>query len=186
MYIFYLQLLSPVCTVHYNRAPVTSATPHNYGRIKTHSSFKSCSSHPMRLNTHFQTRLNASYTDDHAVVGNDNSHDMRSVADSSLVHSPQLTTPHFFTPLTIDKITHFSATYIFCNYCTYLHNKDYSNCQPHHTVQIFVLVSTTVLTTTTTHNTALGTTAPNAPHFLCPEKAVHKSVNRFMYLMIDQ
>jgi hypothetical protein len=34
-----------------------------------------------------------------------------------------------------------------------------SNCQPHHTVQILV-VSTTVLTMTTTHNTALGKTVP--------------------------
>ena len=33
-----------------------------------------------------------------------------------------------------------------------------SNCQPHHTVQIFV-VSTTVLTMTTTHNTVPGATA---------------------------
>jgi hypothetical protein len=30
----YLWLLSPVCTVHYNRAPVTGGTPH--AGIKTH------------------------------------------------------------------------------------------------------------------------------------------------------
>jgi hypothetical protein len=44
-----------------------------------------------------------------------------------------------------------------------------SNCQPHHAVHISV-AGTTVLTTTTTHNTALGTTVPNAPHFLRPAK----------------
>ncbi len=30
--------------------------------------------------------------------------------------------------------------------------------------------SAIVFTTTTTHNTVLGTTVPNAPHFLCPAK----------------
>ena len=38
---------------------------------------------------------------------------MRSVADSSLVHSSGHIPPVFFTPLTIVKINHFSATYIF-------------------------------------------------------------------------
>jgi hypothetical protein len=51
-----------------------------------------------------------------------------------------------------------------------------SNCQPHHTVQIFV-VSTIVLTKITMHNTAIGTTMPNAPHFLCPAK-----VSQFTHL----
>jgi hypothetical protein len=39
--------------------------------------------------------------------------DTRSVADSSLVHSSTLIPPHFFTPLTIVKINHFSATHLF-------------------------------------------------------------------------
>jgi hypothetical protein len=50
--------------------------------------------------------------------------DTRSVADSSLVHSSTLIPPHFSEPLTIVKITNFSATCIFVNYCTYLHNDD--------------------------------------------------------------
>jgi hypothetical protein len=50
--------------------------------------------------------------------------DTRSVADSNLVHSSTLIPPHFSEPFTIVKITHFSATYIFVNYCTYLHDDD--------------------------------------------------------------
>ncbi len=49
----------------------------------------------------------------------------RSVADCSLVHSPSSQHPHFFTPLTIVKNNHFSATFSFCHFCTaYLHNDD--------------------------------------------------------------
>jgi hypothetical protein len=48
----------------------------------------------------------------------------RSVADYTLVHSSVSQPPHFSAPLTIVKITHFSATYIFVNYCTYLHDDD--------------------------------------------------------------
>ncbi len=79
----------------------------------------------------------------------------------------------FTTPLTILKITHFSATYLFGLYCTYLHIMlcfDYrrsSNCQPHHTVHISVVVSTTVLTITTARNTAISIPVLIALHFLC-------------------
>jgi hypothetical protein len=104
-----------------------------------------------------------------------------SVADSSLVHSSTLIPLHFSEHLTIVKITHFSATYIFVNYCTYLHNDDaiwpwhiftavcqIANLTILPPVQILV-VSTAVLTMTTTHNMALGTIVLNAPHFLlCP------------------
>jgi hypothetical protein len=54
--------------------------------------------HHMRLNTRFQTRLNALYTDDYVVI---RLRDTRSVADSSLVHSSVDIPPHFFDLLTI-------------------------------------------------------------------------------------
>ncbi len=120
----------------------------------------------------------------------------RSVADSSLVHSSTLTSLLFSEHLTIVKINHFSATYIFpahtvisaqwwwyltmTNFCRLL-----SNCQPHHAVHISV-ASTTVLTTTTMHNTVLGTTVQNAPHFLCPAKVSAHICLPLMYITIDQ
>ena len=62
--------LSLACTVkHYICAPVTSATLHDWNQNSRR--FKSCSSHPMSMNTHFQTRLNASCTDDHTAARND-------------------------------------------------------------------------------------------------------------------
>jgi hypothetical protein len=45
----------------------------------------------------------------------------RGVYLSVLWNTPALAPPLFPTPLTILKITHFSATYLFRLYCTYLH-----------------------------------------------------------------
>ncbi len=59
-----------------------------------------------------------------------------------------------------------------------------SNCQPHHAVHISQ-AGTTVLTTMTTHNTALGITVPNAPHFLCPAKVRALICLPLMYITID-
>ena len=59
--------------------------------------------------------------------------DTRSVADSSLVHSPSSLPPHFFSPLTIVKITHFSATYIFiitAHICTTMMQFDHDEFLP--------------------------------------------------------
>ena len=103
--------------------------------------------------------------------------------------------PLFSHPLTIVKITHFSATYIFCKllhifarwWCDLTMTNFYrrsSNCQLHNTVQI-VVVSMTVLTTMTTHNTALGTTVLNAPHFLCPAKVSAHVCLPLTYITID-
>ncbi len=108
--------------------------------------------------------------------------DTRSVADSSLVHSSTLIPPHFSEPLTIFKNNHFSATHLFLAHTVISAQQWWhltmasfyrcsSNCQRHHTVNISV-ASTTVLTTMTTHNTALGITVPNAPLPL-PGKSQH-------------
>jgi hypothetical protein len=56
--------LLPVCTVHCIRAPVTSATLHDWNQ-NSHR-FKSCTSHPMRLCIHFCTTLNARRTKTHS------------------------------------------------------------------------------------------------------------------------
>ena len=62
--------LSLACTVkHYIRAPVTSATLHDGNQNSRR--FKSCSSHPMSMNTQIQTRLNASYDKNNVVATND-------------------------------------------------------------------------------------------------------------------
>ncbi len=60
--------------------------------------FKTCLSHPMRLNTRFQTRLNASYTDDHAVVRNDDSA-IRGVYQILFWYTPLLSLPLLFSLL---------------------------------------------------------------------------------------
>ena len=46
---------------------------HRMSGIKTHLLFKTCSSHLMRLNTCFQTRLNALYTNNYVVIQNNDS-----------------------------------------------------------------------------------------------------------------
>jgi hypothetical protein len=67
----------------------------------------------MRLNTHFQMRLNASYTDDYVVVRKDDSA-IRGVLQILLWYTPLLSQPpHFSEHLTIVKINHFSATHLF-------------------------------------------------------------------------
>jgi hypothetical protein len=78
----------------------------------------------MRMNTRFQTRLNASYTNNFVVIQNDNSA-IRGVWQITLWYTPLLSQPPYFSdPLTIVKINHINATYIFCHYCTYLRNND--------------------------------------------------------------
>jgi hypothetical protein len=107
----YPLLLLPVCTVHYNRAPVTSATPHVWNQnsivvqtmfISSHENERSFSNEAQRL---VYRRLRC--------CTKRRLRDTRSVADSSLVHSSTFIPPHFFTPLTIVKINHFSATHLF-------------------------------------------------------------------------
>ncbi len=44
----------------------------------------------------------------------------------------------------------------------------------------------TVVATTITHNIALGTTVPNAPHFLCPAKVSAHICLLLMYITLDQ
>ncbi len=134
--------------------------------IKTHSSFKSCSSLPMRLNTRFQMRLEVSRTDDHAVVQNDNS--TRSALDSSLVHSSTLIPPHFSDPLTIVKNNHFSATYIFVTtayICTTMMSFDQDNSLPP-----FIKLSTSPYCTNINSRYNGTHYNDNAQHFLCPAK----------------
>ena len=118
----YPLLLLPVCTVHYNRAPVTSATPHVWNQnslvvqimfILSHEIEHLFSNEAQRL---VYRRLRCTTRQELRNV--------RGVADCSLVHSTSSQPSLFFTPLTIVKNYHFSATYIFCHYCTYLHNDD--------------------------------------------------------------
>jgi hypothetical protein len=59
--------LSLACTVkHYIRAPVTSATLHDWNQNSRR--FKSCSSRSSSLNIDFQTKLNASFRKNNAAV----------------------------------------------------------------------------------------------------------------------
>jgi hypothetical protein len=74
-YIWHKSLsLITVARVHSTWQPCTS-NQCNTTRLESKLTrcFKRCSSHPMRMNTCFQTRLNASYTDDYIVVRNNNS-----------------------------------------------------------------------------------------------------------------
>ena len=101
----YTLLLSPVCTVHYNRAPTTSATPHVWNQnslvvqtmfISSHENEHSLSNEAQRL-VYRQLRRRTKRR----------LRDTRNVADTFLVHSSVHISPDFFTPLTIVKITHF-------------------------------------------------------------------------------
>ena len=187
-----------MCTVHYNCAPVTSATPHAWVQnslvvrilmfLSSHDIVNSFSNEAQRLvyqrlRRRTKQRLRGT----------------RSVADYSLVHSSSLTAPSFLHSSHNCQFSHILVPLTNFTYCTYFgHNDDdwltmmsfyllpLSWCQPHLTVQILV-VSTTVLTTTTMHHTALGTTVPNAPHFLCPAKvSTHICLPLMYYITIDQ
>jgi hypothetical protein len=74
----------------------------------------------MRMSTRFQTRLNASCTDDYVVVRSDDSA-IRGVQQILIWYTPLPSfLPHLFTPLTIVEINHFSATHLFsCTYCKF-------------------------------------------------------------------
>ena len=72
----------------------------------------------------------------------------------------------FLVPLTFSAHTaHICTTWMKLTMTNFY--RRLSNCQPHHTVHISV-VSTTVLTLTTAHNTATSTAVLLAHHFLCP------------------
>jgi hypothetical protein len=111
----------------------------------------------------------------------------RSAADSSLVHSSTLIPPHLFTPLTIVEINHFSATHLFLAHTVISAQRWWhltmtnfyrhlSNCQPHHAVHISV-ASTTVLTTMTMHNTALGITSTKRTTLPLPGKSQRRHLS---------
>ena len=120
----------------------------------------------------------------------------RSVPQCSLERPPLA--PHLFlTPrLTICQNNHFCAIYIFCHYCTYLHNNDEfwpwqifaAICQiVNLTIPYDIsVVSTTVLTIMTAHNTAISIPVLIAFHFLCMAIVqthvcltfVHKTIHR--------
>ncbi len=93
-----------MCKVHYNRAPVTSATPHVWNHnslvvqivfISSHEIEHSFSNKAQRL---VYRRLRCRTKRQLRIT--------RSVADSSLVHSSIHIPPHFFTPLATVKINH--------------------------------------------------------------------------------
>ena len=168
-----------MCTVkRYIRAPVTSATLHDWNQNSRR--FKSCSSHPMSMNTLFQTRFNVSGTDDHTAARNDVSEKRGVFLIVPKEHSPSIRplipfAPHsshncrnnsFLVPLTFSVNTAHICTWWMNLTMTNFYRRS-SNCQPHHTVHLSV-VSTTVLTITTAHSTASSTTVLLAHHFLCP------------------
>ncbi len=68
-----LSLITVAC-MHSTSQPC-STNQCNTARLESKLTFqfKTCSSHPMRLNTCFQTRLNTLYTDNYVVVPNDDS-----------------------------------------------------------------------------------------------------------------
>ena len=123
-----------------------------------------------------------------------NMRSLRSFPHWSLEHSPPLSPPPFFTLLTIVQFTHFSAAYHFyflhmfkAQWWWFTMTRFYpplSWCHIHQAMWISV-DSTMVLTTTTTHSTALGATLPNAPHFLRPAKVSAHICLRWMYIMLD-
>jgi hypothetical protein len=100
--------LLPVCTVHCIRAPVTSATLHDWNQ-NSHR-FKSCTSHPMRLCIHFCTTLNARRTKTHSDDTSLYVWETKSVPQCSLEHSL------FFRPLALPRfplLSQLSILYIF-------------------------------------------------------------------------
>jgi hypothetical protein len=108
--------LLPVCTVHCIRAPVTSATLHDWNQ-NSHR-FKSCTSHPMRLCIHFSyDAQRPSYQNPqrrHVAVRLRNE-ERRSVFFGTLPVFQTSRSPSFPTPLTIVNFHIFSATYPFCS-----------------------------------------------------------------------
>jgi hypothetical protein len=94
-----MKLLLPVCTVHYNRAPVTSATP----RVWIHNSLivqiMFISSHEIECPFSNKTQRLV-YQKQHRQT-KQRLRDTRSVPLSFLVHSSVHIPPPFFTPLTI-------------------------------------------------------------------------------------
>jgi hypothetical protein len=75
-YVFLHQYLSLITVTHMHRTlqPCSSNqcnTAHLESKLTCQ--FKTCSSHPMKMNTRFWTRLNASYTDDYVIVPNNDS-----------------------------------------------------------------------------------------------------------------
>ena len=183
-----------VCTVHYNRAPVISATPHVWNQNSLVVQIMFISSHEIehsfsneaqrlvyqRLRRRTKRRLR----------------DTRSVADSHLVHSSALISSSLLPLLSqLSKIIILvPLTFFLAHTVNYAQRwwhltmtnfyRRLSNCQPHHAVHISE-VSTTVLTTTTTHNTALEKTVPNAPHFLCRAKVSAHVCLPLMYITLD-
>jgi hypothetical protein len=131
----------------------------------------------MRLSIDFPTRLNASCKTINVVIRQRLS-EKQGVFLGVPWNTSALAPPLFPTPLTILNITHFSASHLshftahFCtSWCVLTMTNVYprlSNCQPHHTVHISVVVSTTVLTITTAHNMAISSIPVLiALHFLC-------------------
>ena len=116
--------LSLACTVkHYIRAPVTSATLHDWNQNSRR--FKSCSSHPMRLNNQIQTRLNASYTKNNAATRNDvfpKRGVFLIVPKEHSLHS-DLSSRSPFTSSHNCQFFIFSVTHLF-TYCTYFSHDD--------------------------------------------------------------
>ncbi len=153
-----------MCTVHYSRAPVTSAIPQvwNQNSLVVQNMF--ISSH--EIEHLFSNEAQRLIYQQLQLLRN-----MRSVADCSLVHPPPAHSPLISSLLSqltklinLVPLTFFVTTAHICTTTMrFDHDNFYrhlSNCQPHHTVHILV-VSTMVLTITTTHNTALGATVLN-------------------------
>ena len=120
--------------------------------------------------------------------------EMRSVPQCSLDHPCSHSSSVSHSSHNV-KITHFSTTYLFQLYCTYLHimmgfNPDtfirrLSNFQPHHTAHISV-VSTTVHTITTAHNAAISIPVLIALHFLCMAKVCAHVRLMLVHITIDK
>ena len=177
-----------MCTVHYNCAPVTSATLHIWNQNSLVVQIMFISSHEIEhLFSNKAQRL--VYQQPHHCTSQWLAPQFKGCSrffSGTLLSSH---TPSFLhSSHQLSKIAnHFSATSIFvttARICTMMmsfdHDKFYgrlSNCQPHHTVQILV-VSRMVLTTTTMHNMALGTSTKS--------QRTHQSIcPLFTYVTID-
>jgi hypothetical protein len=120
-----------MCTVHYNCAPVTTATPHIWNQNSLVVQIMFITSH--EIEHLFSNKAQSLVYQQLRRRTKGRLGNTRSVADCSKVHSPSSQPPHFFTPLTIFKIIHFSATFIFvitAHICTTMMRFDHDKLLP--------------------------------------------------------
>jgi hypothetical protein len=107
----YPKLLLPVCTVHYNRAPVISVTPHVWNQISLVVQNMFISAHEIERTLVFKQGSTPQIPTTTSLYETTTPR----YEECSRLFSgtpPRSQPPHCFTPLTIVKINHFSGTFL--------------------------------------------------------------------------